>query len=147
MKIPGFEGAPFVMEEFVPREIFTQYGIKSTWFISQGVVTSMIFLRNWFGAAITINDWHTGGSFNNRGFRHPANKNFKALSQHKFGKAVDFNVAGLSSDDVAKRIIDNWDTIRTNVAFTTMEDPAFTKGWTHLDARYTNSDKLLIVKP
>lgn len=145
MKIPGFEGAPFVMQEFVPREIFNLYGVKSTWFISQGVITSMIFLRNWFDAAITINNWHNSGKFQNRGYRVPDSNVGARLSQHKFGKAVDFNVEGLTSDEVCKRIADNWDTLRTNVAFTTMEDPSFTKGWTHLDTRYTFSDKLLIV--
>lgn len=147
MKIPGFEGAPFVMQEFVPREIFNLYGQKSMWFISQGVVTSMVFLRNWFDASITINNWHTGGKFQNRAYRVPDSNVGARLSQHKFGKAIDFNVAGLTSDEVAKRIMDNWDELRTNVSFTTIEDPAFTKGWTHLDTRYTFSDKLLIVKP
>lgn len=147
MKIPGFEGALFSIEEFVPREIFNLYGVKSTWFINQGVVVSMIYLRKYFDAPITINNWHSGGNFQNRAYRVPNSPVGAKFSQHKLAKAIDFNVQGLTSDEVAKKIIDNWDEIRLNVAFTTLEDPAFTKGWTHLDTRYTFSDKLLIVKP
>lgn len=147
MKIPGFEGAPFVIEEFVPKEIFNLYGPKSIWFINVGVVTSMVFLRNWFDASITINNWHLGGKFQNRAYRVPDSKTGAKFSQHKLAKAIDFNVTGLDSDEVSKRIIDNWADIHKNVSFTTIENPEFTKGWTHLDTRYTFSDKLLIVKP
>lgn len=147
MKIPGFEGAPFELQEFVPRETFNLYGVKSTWFINKNVVVSMVFLRNWFDASITINNWHTSGKFQQRGYRVPDSNVGAKFSQHKFGKAIDFNVAGLASDEVAKRIMDNWPELRQHVAFTTMEDPAFTKGWTHLDTRWNNSDTLLIVKP
>jgi hypothetical protein len=151
MKFPGHEkfekGHLFHIEEFVPFEIFKQYGKNSIWFLDQQMVESMFWLRRYFDAPIVINNKHIGGRFNYRGFRPRSIKPVGGgeLSQHYRGCAVDFNVIGLTSDQVAKKILDDEKLIITGTSFTTIENPDLTQGWTHLDTRRTDRVTLLIV--
>lgn len=137
----------FTIEEFVPEQIFRAYGDSSIWFVDMRLIEGMEWLRTFFAVPITINNWHTGGSFQNRGFRHPMDSKYARLSQHKFGRACDFNVYGLTAPQVYDIILANKATIMENTAFTTIEDVADTPTWTHIDLRLTKSDQLLIVKP
>lgn len=136
----------FRLEEFVPKEIYSRFGEKSVWFIDRGTILLADFIRDRFGKSMTINNWHSGGSFNNRGFRVPDSTVGGKLSQHKFGKAIDFNIAGVTPQEIYKDIIDNAD-MYMKAGATTVEDISFTNGWIHLDRRYTNTSTLLIVKP
>lgn len=136
----------FRIEEFVPRELHAKFGDKSIWFIDRGTILLADFIRDRFGKSMTINNWHSGGSFNNRGFRMPDAAIGGTLSQHKFGKAIDFNIAGVTPQEVYKDIIDNAD-MYMKAGATTVEDIVFTNGWTHIDRRYTNQQTILIVKP
>lgn len=147
MKFPGFENEPFEIEEFVPPSIFNQFGIKSTWFIDIDVVRGMIYLRRYFNKPIIINTWKQGGKLQNRGFRLPSYPGGSKLSQHKFGKAVDFNVSGMTPAEVNKELIADQKLIMANTAFTTMEDVRFTPTWTHIDIRWTGKGELLVVEP
>lgn len=136
----------FSIEEFVPKEIFSKYGDKSTWFIDRNTVLLADFIRDRFGKSMTINNWHTGGSFNNRGFRVPDCAIGGALSQHKFKTAFDFNIDGITPQEIYKDIIDHQD-MYMKAGATTIEDISFTNGWNHIDRRWTGLDKILIVKP
>jgi len=135
----------FDLREFVPKAIFDQYGANSIWFLDDRLIEGAEWLRAHFNAPITINNWHTGGSFQNRGFRAPNTTVGARLSQHKFGRAIDFNVAGMTAAQVAKDLIDSGHI--DDSPWTTIEDPAHTATWTHLDMRQTRSNDLLIVRP
>lgn len=137
----------FTIQEFVPKEIFDLYGAKSIWFVDLRLIEGMEWLRTYFNASITINNWHTGGHMQNRGFRSPLSTTGARLSQHKYGRACDFNVSGLTVPQTYNAIISDWDTIRKHTFFSTMEDISFTPTWTHLDGRNTGTNELLIVKP
>ena len=136
----------FNLEEFIPREIFTQFGEKSIWFVDRGTVLLADFIRDRFGKPMKINDWHSGGGLNNRGFRTPDCAIGGKLSQHKFKAAIDFNIEGVTPQDIYKDIIDNQD-MYMKAGMTTVEDIAFTATWTHADRRFTGMSKILIVKP
>lgn len=137
----------FDLREFVPSDIWEGYGENAKWFIDIRVFQSMEYIRSIFDAPITINNWHTGGTFQNRGFRHPLSTVGARLSQHKFGRAIDFNVEGITSTAVFNTLKSEWSKIAANTWFTTMEDPAIATTWTHIDMRHTGSKQLLIVKP
>ena len=137
----------FDLREFVPKEIFDLYGPKSIWFVDFRLIESMEWLRTYFNASITINNWHTGGHMQNRGFRSPLSTVGGRLSQHKAGRACDFNVAGMTVQDTYSAIFNDWATIRQHTFFTTMEDISYTPTWCHLDGRHTGTNELLIVKP
>lgn len=137
----------FHIEEFVPQGIFDQYGEKSVWFVDMRLIEGMEWLRSYFGAAIIINNWHQGGPFQNRGFRTPQTTVGRRLSQHRFGRACDFNVVGIKPQVVWARLQKDWDIVRQHTFFTTMEDIDDTPGWVHIDGRLHKSNELLIVKP
>jgi hypothetical protein len=135
----------FVLQEFVPKPIFDQYGDKAIWFIDFRIVEGAEWIRSLFNAPVTINNWHTGGPFQNRGFRPPATTVGAHLSQHKFGRAIDINVKGFTAEQVHDYLIEHQD--ETVKYWTTIEAKEDTPGWTHLDVRVTKSNQILIVKP
>ena len=142
MKIGSF----FVLQEFIPPVIYNKWGDRSIWFIDKRIFLLADFIRNRLGKSMTINNWHTGGAFSLRGFRPPETTTGGALSQHRFGRAIDFNIAGMTPQEIYKDITDHFD-MYSKAGLTTVEDIAFTTGWNHVDIRQIDSDKLLIVKP
>lgn len=138
----------FYLYEFVPKEIYERWGDKSIWFIDRRIVLLADFIRDRFGKPMTINNWHEGGPFSYRGFRQRSCEVGGDLSQHRFGRAIDFNIAGLTAQEVYKDLIDNQD-MYLKAGATTVEDINFTSGWTHLDIRVLSieTNQLLIVKP
>lgn len=140
--------ANFDLREFIPPDVFNAYGASSTWFIQQELVTGTQFIRDYFDAAATINNWHTGGHFTERGYRTPNSTTGSKLSQHKRGAAIDFNIKGLTADQVRRRILDDQKTFLAQ-GFTAIEDEEFAITWCHIDRRYRlgNPDKILIVRP
>lgn len=141
-----------MVQEFVGPEIFNAPGIDPLWFVSAQQIKVAEFLKDYFSTLfgkevfITINNWHNGGPFKNRGTRAPWTDVGGKLSQHKFMNGFDFNVSGMTSDEVYDHIVEN-SHVFLSAGITTMEDKAMTKGWTHIDFRITGMDKLFIVKP
>lgn len=148
MKFPGIDSNLFTVEELVDKRTLKTYGQKAIWFIDERLIAGIFFLRQYYDAPMIINNWNSGGNFSQRGLRMSwSSVNWKD-SQHGKGRAVDFNVVGLTSDKQAQMLIDDWEEIAKNTFFTTIENPDFTKGWTHLDGRWNNDNtKLLIVNP
>lgn len=137
----------FDLREFIPEQIYKTYGDQSIWFVDIRLVEGMEWLRTFFAAPITINNWHVGGTFQYRGFRSPQATVGARLSQHKFGRACDFNVQGMTAPQVFEAIKSDWAVISKHTFFTTIEDVSDTPTWVHLDGRQTRSNELLIVKP
>ena len=129
----------FELKEFVPKSILDRFGNNSLWFLDPRIIAVSHGIRNFFGAAMTINTDIMQG----RGFRMPDSPG-APLSQHKFGRAIDFNIKGKTSDEVYNEILTNERTF-INLGVTTLEDKRLTPSWTHVDIRYTGNDKLLIV--
>lgn len=170
----------FDVREFVPQEVYNQFGEKSWQFVSDNIVKLHTFAHNFFNeyykskdltiekVVVVCNDYHSkilGGKFSNRGLRtvkyinDQIAKGVKTamLSQHVGGStnAEDINVIifykggrtrVVSSDEI-------WDIIVANASkfmaagLTTLENKTMTKGWTHLDCRFTGLSELYIVNP
>lgn len=136
----------FKIQEFVGQSIYRQYGDSSTWFIQKQLVDVMQFIRDYFGKVIIINNWHTGGEFSERGFRLPDTLTGGKLSDHKRGMAADFNVKGMTAQEVNAAILAaEKDFLKEGL--TCIEHTESTPTWTHASVRWTNLDKILIVKP
>ncbi len=112
--------------------------------------------------SITVNNYKWGGVRNWSGLRTWLSKWSWALyewgnnlSQHRFMNAVDIQVfqkvdgrnIQIPSSLIAQIIKDNFTYLNTKFELTTMENPQKTKGWTHLDWRWTDLKYLLIVNP
>jgi len=139
----------FDIEEFVPPEVFKDFGMNSKWFINKIVVNLAQFIRDYFEKTVTINNWSywkpgMGGNYKERGFRLPDSKTGAKLSQHRLGNACDFSIKGLTADEVRAEIMKFGDEF-LDVGLTTMESAQFSPTWCHIDCRNTGLNKILIV--
>lgn len=134
----------FVIQEFVPKEIYEKWGDKSIWFVRPEVIKLAQFYRDYFGASVTVNNWSSGGNFNYRGFRPPNCAIGASLSQHRFGNGFDCNIKGITPDEARAEIMKNQEAFMA-AGLTTLEDGNIAKTWIHSDLRTTNLDHILIV--
>jgi len=136
----------FHIQEFVPKEIYDKFGEKSIWFVRQDLIELAQFIRDYFGRPMTINNWHKGGKFNERGYRTPDSTTGSKYSQHKLSGAIDFNIEGMTSNEVRSLILaDSKRFLSHNL--TTLEHEDYAPTWVHADMRTTNLNSILIVKP
>lgn len=162
---------------FVPPDVYARFGQQSWQFVSDNIVKLYAFTVDFFAkhykvtdltierVEVMVNNYHTGGAFQNRGLRTvqyisaQVAKGIKTamLSQHVGGStnAMDLNIVihykgGRSrivpSDEVYDIIVANAPAFMA-AGLTTLENKSMTKGWTHADCRYSGLDKLLIVNP
>lgn len=108
MKIDDY----FCIEELVDQEVFNRFGQYAWRFIDDKLIENLLFVRQELDKPITINNWKWGGQFTQRGLRHNKsplviNKKRPYLSAHMFGKAVDFDVKGMTAQEVRTWIITN----------------------------------------
>jgi len=134
--------ANFSLNEFFPTDFYAKWGEASIWFLDMRIVTLAQFVRDHFSLGVTVN----GAGNNYRGFRPPDCTVGGKLSQHRFGRAIDINVSGLSSDAVFDEILKN-ERAFMKAGLTTLEDKADTPTWTHMDIRETGMKTIKIVKP
>lgn len=138
----------FSLVEFVSQPVWNQFHESALWFIDPRLITSVEWLRKMLKVPLVCNNWHTGGTFQNRGFRPQGSPNFKPFSQHSFGRALDLSSPEMPHKDVYKWVLDNQDLILANTAFTTIEDIEIAGTWLHADIRSRpNAKELLVVKP
>lgn len=138
----------FTLQEFIPQSVWNQFGPSGLWFVDQRLIDSVQWLREQLGVQVIINNWNTGGTFQNRGFRPNTSPQYKPFSQHSFGRAIDASSPNMPHKDVYKWVLDNQDLILENTSFTTIESIEAAPTWLHLDIReIPNAKELLIVKP
>lgn len=140
----------FDMREFLPKETWEEIKDKPDLLkqfyklVSPKIVEGITQIREYFGKPITINDWYRGGHFNYRGYRPPNCKIGAKNSMHKKGHAVDFNVLGLTSNEVN-------DTIKKDeelfymMGFRRMENKLDSTTWTHLDTKETFEENTIYI--
>jgi hypothetical protein len=88
----------FRVEEFLPPDLYNQYGDAGMHLLMDArILWTMDRLRDKFGVPITINNYHTGGQFQQRGFRNDPGTG-AVLSQHRFGRACDFDIQGMTAE-------------------------------------------------
>lgn len=142
----------FSLDELVDKPTYDAFGAGALRFIDMRIVSVAQRIRQIVGRSVTINNWWHGGPYSLSGLR-PFDAAIGAkFSQHKFGRALDLKVAGMSSAEMAHLVQNNWAPLST-LGLTTIEDPAFTVStrgghdWLHIDCRHTGQAGLLIVKP
>jgi hypothetical protein len=126
----------FDLQELVCKEVYFKHGEKAWMFLDEKIIITIDTIRRLINKPITINNWNDGGEFDQRGLRCNLcpivkNKTFLGelyLSAHVLGCAVDFNVEGITPDDVALWIAFNKDKLPYNLRIEKDTDT-----WTHLD--------------
>ena len=92
------------------------------------VLKGLDMLREDLGP-VTVNNWYWAGKFQNRGLR--TSKYYKgrvSYSQHTFGRAFDFDVKGMSAEQVRIHIRAN----HSKYGITAIENGV---NWVHADWR------------
>jgi len=104
----------FCIEELVDKEVYNKYGDVAWKFIDEMLIECILVVREELDKPMTINNWKWGGQFSQRGLRHNMSpmvqkKTRMYLSAHMFGKAVDFDVEGMTAVEVREWIVANAD--------------------------------------
>lgn len=127
----------FSLEEFIPKEIYTQFGDSSLWFLDPRLPVLVQAIRDMLGKPITIN----GNGNNYCGFR-PKNCTVGAdNSQHRFGRAADLHM-DMDYEKARQFIRDSFKALNL-LGLTTIEKDTGT--WLHIDMRWTDNKELLEV--
>lgn len=135
----------FYLQEFIDPDTYKRFGNSSIWFIDRKIINLAQFIRERLGKPCTINNWSSGGKYQYSGFDPPGGfRKATSLSQHRFGRAMDLKVKGISPDEVREELITNFE-IYERFGLGAIEDGAFAPTWCHIDVR--ESKELLIVKP
>jgi hypothetical protein len=93
--------------------------------------------------AIIMNTWHRGGTLKYRGYRPPDCTVGAPKSMHRFGKAVDFDVKGLSAEYVRWIIRSNHEEL-LRLGLTRIEKLV---GWVHIDTKHTGLNYIYEFNP
>lgn len=131
----------FKAHEFVDEVIYKKRGDASIELMDKEILEAIDFIREDLDLPVTINNWFWGGKYDGRGYRwdnkklHPEYSN---TSQHS-GKAIDFNVRGMSAEQVNNWIIEN----RNHPKLRAVRFIEMGKSWTHIDSRPTENDVLI----
>ncbi|EGR0698802.1 hypothetical protein EX461_23960 [Vibrio parahaemolyticus] len=102
----------FKIEELVSKSMFERRGSKCIELFDPRALKTLDDLRTNLNKPITVNNWCYGGNLEQRGLRDRSfyksdSEYISSLSQHKYGRAFDFSVKGMDSDEVRKHIHNN----------------------------------------
>lgn len=136
----------FKIQELVCRHCYERFGDNAWQFLSTELLSTLYILRyKVFNKPMIINDWAMGGKLSQRGLRCNMcpivkNKNRIYLSAHILGKAIDFNISGLSTKQIYDQIRKNIDLFEYPIRI-----EANSTSWNHVDVyQYYNNNKKLV---
>lgn len=134
----------FEIEELVDPITLKQYGKEFILkhFFDSRILYQIDLIRDWFDKPMIINNWCFNGKFKYRGFRPFNCKVGSKNSAHKFGRAIDFDIVGLTAEFVRKEIMRNQ---KQFPYITRMEDKV---NWVHFDCvNENNKNGIILFKP
>ena len=105
----------FKIEELVDPDTFRIHGESSWMFLDEKLLANVLFFRMGIDKPFIANTWSDGGRFDERGLRPNiseivSNKTRAGrlyLSAHTMGKALDWHIKGMTSEDARKWAFDN----------------------------------------
>tara|TARA_R110000868_G_scaffold407706_2_gene689405 strand:- start:61 stop:522 length:462 start_codon:yes stop_codon:yes gene_type:complete len=147
----------FDIQEFVPMSLYKLYGDSCIRFIDNRIpllaqaykdILTELYKEE---VLVTINNKYKGGQFNERGFREFDTTTGALYSDHKYGRAFDSSFSlrdgrVLPIKEVYQKLLLRLPQLQL-IGLTTFEDLEFSKTWLHSSVRYTNTNKITIVKP
>lgn len=130
----------FKTQEFVSRAMYEARGERSITKMDNRITTFINMLRATLDKPITCNTWLWGGGLQWRGYRTVECPEYKEYSQHSDGRGLDFDVKGMSADEVRQWIIDNRELWWVK-PITFLESEC---SWVHIDCRATPNNQLQV---
>lgn len=151
--------AYFDLREFIPKHVYDEFGAQFCLrFVNPTVLRYSTWIKEMLHAhygqevSVRINDWHYGGSFNNRAYRDPKSTVGKWTSTHRLCMAtdMDFKFKATGKQIPVKEIYDlilSKEKEAMSFGITRLEDIRDTPTWLHTDCSYTGLDRIQIVRP
>lgn len=98
----------FKIQELVGKWTYKIHKERSWKFFSTDALHMLLIIRTGLDRPMTINTWHVGGRFSQRGLRSNLSNIFRQmflskklyLSGHVLGEAFDFDITGMSAREV-----------------------------------------------
>jgi hypothetical protein len=137
----------FYLDEFIDPAIYSKWGERSIQFIDHRIILAAQFVRDKTGYPVTINNWIKNGVRKQSGLRRFDTRTGASMSQHKFGRAIDIQVFGMTPREVFEILKTHEDYLIKGQIITTIESLSMTPTWIHIDCRFTGMDHFLIVNP
>lgn len=118
---------------------------ESAWqFLDDRILENLAFIREGLGKPIVVNNWAKGGQYSQRGLRctrcilviEKVDLRKVYLSAHIQGKAVDFNVVGMTAEEVRQWIVDHADELPYPARLER------SVSWIHMDTRQCSYEKV-----
>lgn len=130
------------IEELVDEATFQALG-ESGWQLFDPLLLSTLDrIRERYKAPVIINNWKAGGSFDARGFRPSKSVVGAPLSAHRRGQACDFDVKGMTSEEVRKDIRDH----QEHMDFQFINRVELDTSWVHIDVANV-PNRIVFFKP
>jgi hypothetical protein len=88
----------FKAYELLPKDLYEKFGENGLYLIDDRILWTLDSLRDHFNTPIIINNWKSDGEFSQRGYRNDNDVGAK-FSSHRFGRACDFDICGITSEE------------------------------------------------
>ena len=132
----------FIIQELVPKFMYDKFGERCWQLLDPRMLRGLQQLRDRFGPLV-VNDWHTGGYFQQRGLRtweffidddepieYALELYASSRSQHKYGRGIDCHSLAYTADEMREEVISG----NIETEFTAIESfPGM--AWFHGDVR------------
>jgi len=130
----------FELQELVCPHVFKKYGDQCLQFLDPRLLKTLDIIREGIGKPIYINNWNIEGKDSQSGFRciqcalvkKAIKDNTLYVSAHMEGQAVDFDIPGMTAEQVRAWIIAHQEILPYPVR---LEADV---SWVHLDVRETD---------
>jgi len=144
----------FNIYELVDKATYNKFKDKAWGFFDYDTLLCLLIIREGLGRSMTINNWYWNGQFSQRGLRtnicsivkKKTNSNSLYLSGHVLGKGFDFDVKGMTAEEVRMWIVDNADLFPCKVRLEhKYSKSGKTINWVHLDTvHHPNTPKIYL---
>lgn len=131
----------FDLKEFIDELTYKRFGDQSIWFLDNRLISLAQFVHSYFDHMVIINNWFWGGDRQYSGFRPRYCEVGAEYSQHRFGRAMDILVKGISPEEVRAEIKKN-KSLFLQAGLRAVEKD--TPTWTHLDLRNSSNGLLWV---
>jgi Peptidase M15 len=135
----------FSVRELVPLEIYTEMGDGAIILLDDRILRVLDEVREHFDVPVTVNNWHLGGPFKQRGLRTEQVPGGAAHGAHFYGRAADFDVMNMTAEQVRHEILAN----QQENDFSLITGMETGIPWVHLDVanRYSSNGIVQFTSP
>lgn len=130
----------FEIQELVCKHVYDKFGESAWGFFDPRLLETLYVIRTKIGLPIYVNNWAIGGNLSQRGIRctvcslvrEKVDLRKVYMSTHMQGNGIDFDVKGMTPNEVRQWIVKNQILLPYPVR---LEDDESAPTWCHLDLR------------